>query len=160
MFESITKPKVREMRCEQWVPAPLEDVFRFFSNPANLELVTPPWVGFKILTPLPIEMKVGAQIEYAIRVHGLPLRWRSEITEWDPPSHFTDVQLRGPYSQWTHRHSFAEQEGGTLVVDHLRYAVPLSWVPGEWIIERFVVRPELERIFKHRQSVLFREFGG
>ena len=93
---------------------PLSEVFLFFSTAENLNLLTPPWVHFSILTPLPIEMRQGLVIQYRIRVQGIPHRWDSEITEWRPPFGFTDTQIRGPYRYWVHRHGFEETPEGTV----------------------------------------------
>ena len=152
-------PKMRRIHQEQWVPVPLGDIFAFFSNAENLQKVTPPWVGFRILTPRPIVMAAGTIIDYEVRIHQIPMRWRSEITEWLPPHHFVDVQRKGPYSEWIHRHSFCELNGGTLVTDDVEYMVPFSWMPGAGLVERFLVRPELDRIFAHRRSALRMHFG-
>ena len=144
---------------EQWVPIPLPEVFAFFSDPGNLSKMTPPWVGFKILTPAPIKMARGTLIDYEVRLHRIPMHWRSEITEWSPPHRFSDLQLKGPYSYWHHVHSFSASGEGTLVVDQVEYAIPLSWMPGAGLIEHFLVKPELERIFAHRRAALRRAFG-
>ncbi len=152
-------PKIRTLHQEQWVPIPLDEVFDFFSQAQNLEKVTPPWVGFRILTPSPITMRPGTIIDYEVRLHRIPMRWRSEITEWVPPFHFADVQLKGPYALWNHRHSFRAEKEGTLVIDDVQYAVPLSWMPGAGLVERFLVEPELRRIFAHRRVALRAHFG-
>ena len=103
-----------QIHQEQLLSHPREQVFRFFASAENLNLLTPPWLGFNILTPLPIEMAVGTIIEYRIRLRGLPLTWRSEITEWQPPVSFCDEQRRGPYRFWIHRHTFAESRTARL----------------------------------------------
>lgn len=141
------------------MPVALKEVFAFFSNPENLPKITPPWVGFKILTPTPIVMGFGTLIDYEVRLHHIPFRWRSKITEWKPPYQFADLQLKGPYSYWHHVHSFAESKGGTLVTDDIDYAVPFSGMPGAGFVEHHFVKPELERIFAHRSAALRLEFG-
>ena len=108
-------------QTELWLPRPRTEVFHFFAEARNLENITPPWLKFEVLTPAPIEMRPGTLIDYRIRVHGLPISWRTEITEWQPPHHFVDVQLRGPYTLWHHTHTFEERDGGTLCLDHVRY---------------------------------------
>jgi len=148
-----------KIRWEQWIPVALPEVFSFFSDAQNLEKVTPPWVGFRILTPLPIQMAVGTLIDYEVKLRGIPMHWRSEITEWDPPRSFADRQLKGPYAFWLHTHSFAEKDNGTLVTDDVEYAPPLSWVPGASLVNRWFVRPELNRIFEHRKAALRSHFG-
>ena len=134
---------------QTWLDAPLDRVFAFFSDARNLERLTPPFVGFEILTPTPVEMRVGALIDYRIRLHGLPLRWRSEITAWEPPFRFVDEQRRGPYRQWIHEHRFEARDGGTLVTDTVRYSVL-----GGALIERLFVRRDIRRIFDYRTARL------
>lgn len=133
---------------------PRDEVFRFFSKAENLEALTPPWVHFSILTPLPIEMREGALIDYRLKIHGFPLRWRTEISTWDPPLRFVDRQLRGPYRSWVHTHTFREIEGGTLVSDRVEYSV---W--GGSVVNRLFVRGDVERIFSYRRQALARKFG-
>jgi ligand-binding SRPBCC domain-containing protein len=138
---------------ELWLPRPLAVVFPFFADAYNLETLTPPWVNFKILTPKPIAMHAGAKIDYRIRIHGIPVRWRTEIMVWEPPHRFKDVQLRGPYRQWIHTHEFTEQDGGTLCRDRVEYAV---W--GGHLINRLMVRRDVEKIFGYRRETLQRLF--
>ena len=131
------------------VPYPLEEVFDFFSRAENLNLLTPPWAHFAILTPQPIEMRQGAVIRYRIRLRGIPVRWDSEITAGNPPLHFTDTQIRGPYRFWIHRHEFEETPEGTLATDDITYRVP-----GGPIVNRMYVAGELRRIFAYRTDTL------
>lgn len=140
---------------EQIVRRPLGEVFPFFADARNLEKITPPFLRFRVLTPDPIDMKPGAIIEYRLKVHGVPLRWRSEITAWEPPRRFVDVQRRGPYRMWEHEHSFREVEGGTAIRDFVRYAVP-----GGALVQRFFVGPDVERIFRCREAVIERILAG
>ena len=98
---------------EQLVARELPEVFEFFSRARNLESLTPPWLSFSVLTPEPIEMRPGTLIDYRLRLHGLPMRWRTLIEAWEPEVRFVDRQLRGPYKLWHHTHSFAEVSGGT-----------------------------------------------
>ena len=144
-----------QIHQEQLLAYPREHVFRFFAAAENLNLLTPPWLGFNILTPLPIEMAVGAIIEYRIRLRGLPLTWRSEITEWQPPYSFCDEQRRGPYRSWIHRHTFEERPDGTLVTDHVDYRVL-----GGTLVNRLFVAGELRRIFDYRKATLAELFPG
>jgi ligand-binding SRPBCC domain-containing protein len=135
---------------ETWIPHSLSEVFEFFSKAENLERLTPPWLGFRILTPLPIEMKKGATIAYALRVRGIPLRWRTEIEEWNPPFEFIDVQAKGPYKLWRHTHRFAALNGGTSVVDIVQYALPFG-VLGR-LAHRVQVSRDLSNIFDYRAT--------
>ena len=139
---------------ELWLPRPPEALFPFFSDALNLEVLTPPFLHFRVLSPAPIEMRVGTRIDYRLRIHGIPLRWQSEITAWDPPHRFADEQSRGPYRTWIHTHRFAPKEGGTLITDQVAYAV-FGGAP----INRLFVRPDLERIFAYRTRQLVAKFG-
>ena len=139
---------------ELWLPHSPEEVFPFFADAGNLERLTPPSLRFRILTPPPIEMAVGTLIDYRISLRGIPMRWQSEITEWEPPYRFVDEQRRGPYRLWVHEHVFmpqegATQEGGTLARDTVEYAVL-----GGAIVQRLFVASELERIFEYRNAAL------
>ena len=142
-----------QVHQEQLLSYPIEQVFRFFASPENLNLLTPPWVNFSILSPQSIEMAVGTIIEYRIRLRGVPVTWRSEITEWQPPFAFCDMQLRGPYRFWIHRHTFEEKPGGTLVTDHVDYGVL-----GGALVNRLFVAGELKRIFGYRKTRLHELF--
>jgi hypothetical protein len=141
--------KVVTMTAEQWLPRPLEAVFPFFADAGNLDVLTPSWLRFEILTPCPIKMREGARIDYRLRWHGLPMRWQSAITKWEPPHCFVDEQRHGPYRLWHHEHRFSESDGRTLVRDHVRYAVP-----GGLLIDRLFVRRDVHRIFAFRQAKL------
>jgi len=139
---------------EQHLRAPLQEVFPFFANPENLELLTPKFLHFEIVTPRPIEMRIGQRIEYRIRLRGLPMKWISEITAFEPLCRFVDEQIKGPYSMWHHEHRFIADGDGTRVIDHVRYKVF-----GGKLIAKLLVEPDLERIFEHRADVLAKRFG-
>ena len=138
----------------QWLPAPLAAVFDFYADAFNLELLTPPWLRFQVLTPPPITMAPGVEIDYRLRLHGIPLRWRSRITAWAPPYRFVDEQIRGPYRHWVHEHTFTARNGGALARDTVTYATP-----GGWLADRLLVRPDLNRIFAYRQERLAAHFA-
>ena len=137
------------LQTELWLPRLRGQVFPFFAEVRNLETITPPWLRFEVLTSGPIVMQRGALIDYRIRVHGITMRWRTEIAEWDPPRQFVDVQLQGPYTLWHHLHSFEEQDGGTLCRDHVRYR-PRGGTFIHWLF----VRRDVEWIFQYRQQRL------
>ena len=141
--------RVREFSTELWLPLPPEKIFPFFSDAANLDALTPPWLNFKIVTPPPITMREGTQLDYRLRIHGLPVRWRTRITAWQPPHRFVDEQIRGPYRQWIHEHTFEPRDGGTLVRDLVRYAAPF-----DFLVHRWLVRPDVEKIFAYRAQAL------
>ena len=145
------------LETEQFVPRPLKDVFAFFEAPENLARITPSAMGFTTLTPSPITMKEGALIDYTIRLGGLPLHWRTLISEYSPPFRFVDEQLAGPYTFWHHTHEFEEVEGGTLIRDTVRYLLPFG--PLGRLVHSLFVRRQLESIFAYRHKVIAKQFG-
>ena len=138
---------------ELWLPRPRDEVFAFFADAHNLQTITPPWLNFEVLTPGPITMRPGALIDYRIRVHGLPIRWRTEITEWNPPQRFVDRQIRGPYTLWHHTHTFEESGGATLCKDDVSYR-PRGGSLVNWLF----VRRDVESIFAFRTKRLAHVF--
>ncbi len=144
------------LQRQQLIKRPLHEVFAFFSRPENLNQITPRSMGFRILTPGPVEMKDGAVIDYTINLYGQLVRWTTIITLYAPPHKFVDVQLKGPYSFWHHTHTFTATEDGTIVADDVRYAMPLG-IFGR-IIHSLVVRYQLEKIFTFRQEQLLALF--
>jgi len=136
-----------------WLPRPREDVFRFFSDAANLDALTPPWLHFQILTP-DVPLRAGARIDYRLRLYGIPIRWQSEISVWEPPHRFVDEQRRGPYRRWVHTHTFTDERGGTRVGDAVDFEVPLAWLAGPLVVR------DVRRIFAYRTAVLVKLFGG
>lgn len=150
-------PKTYRLEHTQFVPRSRSEVFPFFADAGNLEAITPEFVGFRILTPRPIEMRPGALIDYRIRLFGIPLNWQTEIESFDPPERFVDVQRRGPYRLWRHTHRFVEQAGGTLLVDEVEYQLPAG--PLGPLAHALFVRRSLDQIFRHRQTVIERLFG-
>jgi ligand-binding SRPBCC domain-containing protein len=141
----------RFLRRRQWsmfVARPIDRVFAFFADAANLERITPPWLRFDIVTPIPIAMGPGTLIDYRLRVRGLPIRWRTRISVWEPPHRFVDEQLRGPYRLWHHEHLFEPHEGGTVCRDVVRYVPPGRWLAP--LIDRLFVRRDVDRIFAYR----------
>ncbi len=142
----------RVLERKQFFAEPVEKVFEPFADAANLEAITPPWLHFRIISELPIEMREGAVIEYRLRLHAMPVRWRTVIESWEPPHRFTDVQERGPFALWHHTHTFEAVEGGTLARDRVRYRVGFG--PFGEIAHTLFVRSDLERIFDHRQQAV------
>ena len=133
---------------EAVVPTSLDDTFAFFSDASNLELLTPPWINFRIRTPLPIEMTEGAVIDYQIVLYGVPVPWRTRIDAWEPGARFIDRQLAGPYKWWHHEHRFERDGAGTRVIDHVEYVPRAAWVSSR------LVKRDVERIFDFRQQAL------
>ena len=141
--------RVRNFQSQLWLPQSRDNVFAFFSDAQNLDLITPPWLHFRTTTPGSCEMRLDTIIDHRLRIHGVPLHWRSKITVWDPPVRFVDEQVRGPYRLWIHEHRFEEQNGGTLVNDHVRYAVLF-----DVLLHRLLIGPDIERIFAYREKKL------
>lgn len=141
-----------QVRWDTVLPAPLDRTFAFFSDAANLERLTPPWVRFRIRTPMPVVMREGLEIDYRISVRGLPVPWRSRIDIWEPGARFVDRQVIGPYRWWRHEHRFEASGSATRVIDEITFVPRFRWVSGS------VVRRDVERIFAYRQQALARVF--
>ncbi len=146
-----------EFRAEQEIPMPRDELFPFFSEARNLERITPPWLRFRIAHDAPIGMHEGCEIEYRLRIRGLPVTWRSRITVWEPPFRFVDEQLQGPYKEWIHEHRFLDEGDRTAVHDHVRYRLPLG--PLAPLLNRLLVRRDIETIFAYRKPAILRELG-
>ncbi len=142
--------KFHTLRREQWIDLPIETVFAFFADAHNLETITPPWLGFRILRVDSDEVREGTEIRYRLRLHGLPIYWRTEIRQWNPPYRFVDVQRSGPYRLWHHTHRFEAHGDRTKMIDIVRYALPFG------ILGRFVhaikVRNDVLKIFDYRRQ--------
>ncbi len=137
------------LRREQRLPSPPAEVFPFFAEAGNLEAITLAWLRFAIVPPRPADMRVGTLIEYRLRLHGIAVSWLTRIEEWVPGERFVDVQLRGPYALWHHTHEFeADGEGGTLMRDTVRYALPGG--PLGEVAHRLFVARDLAAIFDFR----------
>jgi ligand-binding SRPBCC domain-containing protein len=145
--------KTHVLESSIWLPRPIDQVFAFFSDAFNLEMLTPPFLNFHVLTPGPIAMRPGARIRYRLRLHGIPIGWESEITEWNPPHKFVDEQLSGPYRRWHHEHRFASRDSGTDVSDHVEYSVL-----GGALVNRFFVARDVRAIFAYRKQKLTAQF--
>lgn len=142
------------LRMETVVPAPIDEAFAFFADATNLERLTPPWINFRILSPLPIAMREGATIDYQIVLYGLPIPWRTQIDAWHPGAGFVDRQIAGPYRWWRHEHFFEVHPQGTRVIDQVEYA-PRAAPFSTWLVKR-----DVGRIFAFRQRTLSRLLAG
>jgi ligand-binding SRPBCC domain-containing protein len=151
--------RLHRLTREQWLAAPIEQVWPFFASPANLDALTPPEMRFRITSePEPV-MTAGQIISYRIRLApGIATTWVTEITHLDEGRMFVDEQRAGPYRFWHHRHRFLPQGGGVVVVDEVHYALPFGPL-GEWV-HALDIRRRLARIFAHRAAALERRFAG
>lgn len=150
-------PRMYRLARTQRVPTPIEDVFAFYAAAENLDALTPPFLRFRILTPTPIDMAVGARIEYALSLFGVPFRWRTRITRWEPGVGFVDEQESGPYATWIHTHTFEADGDGTLIHDQVDYAMPFG--PLGTLAHRLVVDRTLGRIFDYRREAAAQRFA-
>ena len=150
--------KIYRIERETFIPRPRDEVFAFFADAGNLEELTPDLLRFEVVTPGPIEMAPGRHIDYRLEVRGVPIRWRSVISVWEPPVRFVDEQVKGPYRKWHHEHLFEERGGGTVVIDRVDYAVPGGPL-AERLVHRLFVGPDVKRIFDYRQERLKEIFG-
>jgi ligand-binding SRPBCC domain-containing protein len=147
---------VRRIKRELWVPYRAKDVFRFFADANNLDSITPSWLHFRVLTQ-DTKIEKGALLEYHLKWHGVPLRWLTEITAWDPPYRFTDTQRKGPYKKWIHDHRFEERDGGTSIIDDVEYEI-YGWF-FEPLIHSIFVGPDINRIFDFRMRKMSELYG-
>ncbi len=160
MSETLNQIDIESLGRSTWrlttkvlLPHPRQTVFQFFSDAANLEKITPDFLNFRILTALPIEMKTGARIDYKIRLRGIPIKWRTNISLWQPNERFIDEQIRGPYRKWHHEHIFEDRGDQTLMTDLVHYRV---WLGP--IIHPLMVKKDLARIFQYRQQKIVELF--
>ena len=154
-MEKMQSPMDYVLHRQTSVRRDLDAVFPFFAEAANLERITPPELRFRIRSELPVEMKKGAVIEYTIRLYGIPMRWRTLITSWNPPHSFEDTQIEGPYRKWVHTHSFERRGENTIISDRVVYALPFG------LLGRLVhplVKRQLKRIFGYRTAEVARVF--
>lgn len=150
---------VHTIRAVQRIPASLQETWDFFSNPANLQTITPAHLKFRVLsTDMGNRIHTGQFIEYKVSpLFGIPLHWKTEIGEVKKPDYFADLQCKGPYRLWHHRHYFREIPGGVEMTDLVEYANP-GWIMSG-LINRWLVRPELEKLFVFRFQKIREIFG-
>jgi len=142
---------------ETWVPAKIEDVFKFFSEAKNLEIITPPHLNFKILKKSTEKITKGTLIDYKLKLYGFPFKWKTKISELKLNDMFIDEQLKGPYSKWTHTHTFREQDNGTLIIDYVQYKIPLGFI-GNATLGRFI-KKDINKIFAYRNNYIKEYFN-
>jgi len=139
------------LEARVWLARPRPEVFAFFADPRNLLRLTPPHVGLRLRTDH-VTLTAGAVLDFRVRWLGVPLRWRSYVREYDPPYRFVDVQVRGPWARWEHRHLFLEDGGGTWMEDRVTYRLPLG--PLGRLAHGVLVERQLRALWAYRQARL------
>jgi ligand-binding SRPBCC domain-containing protein len=147
----------KEFFSEVWIPQKVNQVFPFFSDEKNLEKLTPSSLNFQVLKKSTERMQAGTLIDYKLRVHGFPLRWRTLIESWSPDKSFVDTQLKGPYKQWHHTHEFNEIYGGTLMRDRVKYQLPFGFLGNVFLAD--FIKSDIEKIFSYRKKIIAQLFG-
>jgi len=147
-----------QLRRKEVVNGSLTEVFAFFKDPFNLEAITPPWLAFKVDAATDRAVRVGTEIRYTLRLHGIPMRWKSRISEYVEGESFADEMLSGPYKSWYHRHLFRPVPGGVEIEDIVDYSLPFG--PLGRLVHALVVRRQLASIFDHRAAATARLFPG
>lgn len=157
VLAALCADRDQRIDVEQWVPLPPDAVFPLYADALNLERITPPFLRFRVVGSSDATLREGSTIEYRLRLHGVPIGWRSRIESWRPSEAFVDRQIRGPYALWHHLHTFEPYAGGTLVRDRVRYRLPLGAL-GELVAGRLVAR-DLQRIFEYRRDAVAARFS-
>lgn len=150
------RPPTHVLNTRTVLDTPIDEAFKFFSQAANLGLITPASMRFQIQGSLP-DMTKGTLLNYQLRVGPVPIRWRTRIADWDPPQGFIDLQESGPYRCWWHEHTFSAEGNRTVMEDHVYYAAPFG-VLGR-LANRWLVAPKLRQIFGYRGDVIRLRFG-
>jgi ligand-binding SRPBCC domain-containing protein len=146
--------RIHQLSRTQLLARPRSEVFALFSDASNLEALTPPFLHFRILTPMPIEMRADARLDYQLSLFGVPVGWRTRITDWQPGRRFVDEQESGPYALWRHTHEFEARGTSTLMRDVVDYSEPLG--PIGTVAHVLFVRRTLDRIFDFRRDAILR----
>lgn len=145
------------MYAEQFIPQPIEKVFIFFSEAKNLEVITPEFLHFNIENISTEKIDLGTLIQYKLKIHGVPIKWKTLIEDWQPPYQFVDTQLSGPYKKWHHTHIFKKVEGGTLMTDRVVYQLPVGYLG--WLGGLPLVKNDIQKIFDFRRDYIFKYFS-
>jgi ligand-binding SRPBCC domain-containing protein len=144
---------MRQLEFMQFLPIPLEEAWAFFSNPANLQKITPEDMKFIIRSEVPEKIYPGLIIIYTVSpLFRIPVKWVTEITHVKEPFYFVDEQLSGPYFVWHHEHHFKEVPGGVMMIDRLFYKVPMGFIGN--ILDTLLIHKKVQGIFLHRTKAL------
>ena len=150
--------KIYTLHSKQNLPISIDKAWEFLSNPRNLKIITPYYMGFKTLSGDEKEMFAGQIIQYIVTpVFGIPMKWVTEITHVVDKKYFVDEQRFGPYDLWHHKHFLKEIPNGVEMEDIVDYKVPMG-ILGQ-LVHPFLVKPKLKEIFDHRREKLIELFG-
>ncbi|RYZ48440.1 MAG: DUF1731 domain-containing protein, partial [Proteobacteria bacterium] len=144
------------LEAAQFIDRPRTEVFAFFCDPHNLEKITPPLLSFKISAMSTKDIAEGSVIDYKLKVHGVPMKWKTLIKDWVPNEVFVDNQEKGPYSIWHHTHRFYDVKGGTLMTDRVLYRLPMGALGDSVALP--LVKGDVQKIFGYRKEVIRKEF--
>lgn len=153
----VLPPKKKEskyfrFRQYQWVDKPIEEVFEFFSDAKNLERITPDQLSFRIDSQSTDKIEEGTEFIYKLKIHGVPAKWKTVITNWNPPYEFVDYQQKGPYQVWFHSHLFIPYQNGTILVDEVKFILPFSFISN--FLVGWFIKFDVKNIFKHRYQYI------
>jgi uncharacterized protein (TIGR01777 family) len=146
----------RVYTTQTYLPSTLEEVFDFFSSEKNLEKITPPWLEFRVVGKSTPDIQEGTEIDYRLKLKGIPFGWKTLIKDWNPPEMFSDTQLKGPYNKWYHIHEFRECRGGVLMTDRVTFRLPLGLLGSAF--GGGMVRKDVNMIFSYRTKAIQKEF--
>lgn len=150
--------KLYTLHAKQTLPISKKEAWDFLSNPNNLKVITPDYMGFQILSGADRPMFAGQIIQYIVTpVMGIKTKWVTEISHVDEGNYFVDEQRFGPYSLWHHKHFIKEIEGGVEMEDIIDYKIPFGLL-GQWA-HPILVKPKLDEIFTYRKTKLTELFG-
>ena len=142
----------------QKVPISIHEAWSFFSNPLNLKEITPPHLNLVVTNEMPEKMHAGMIITYVVEpLLKIKMNWVTEITNMQEPFYFVDEQRFGPYKFWHHQHIFKEIDGGVEVTDIVQYKIRAGIFSS--LINKLIVKNELQKIFSYRTEVLLKKFG-
>ena len=157
-YQANIMSRVYSIQCIQHIPASIEEVWKFFSDPSNLKKITPEKLDFVVISKEQEKMYAGQIIEYTIRpLFRIPVYWMTEIMHVKEQQYFIDEQRYGPYSFWHHQHFFEEVEDGVVMKDLVHYKIPF-WFIGD-IANTLFVRKQLKTIFSFRFAIIANLFG-
>src|SRR5690606_143765 len=150
--------KIYKLHAKQNLPISVDEAWSFLSNPENLKVITPDYMGFNIQSGADRPMFAGQIIEYIVTpILCIKPKWVTEITHVVDKEYFVDEQRFGPYTLWHHKHFIKEIDGGVEMEDLLHYKLPFGFL-GQ-LVHPFLVKQKLDEIFEYRKNKLVELFG-